>query len=103
MYAEKKLWPGARAFLFWRLNDPNVQRANSLNELLCQLKLGFTTEKCQDITKVLLSLKGENVILALDGVDELNTASKGYVKSLLDGSELEKACVLVTSRPCSTA
>ena len=104
LYAREQLWRSRfRLFLYWRLRERKVQQADTLEQLLLALPNKPSRQRCKPLAKSLLASEGEGVLVVLDGVDELEARRNAFVRELLDGSALPKACVLATSRPCSEA
>ena len=104
LYAREQLWRKRfKLFLFWRLRDPEVQQSKSLEQLLLALPKVPSRQRPTDLAKALLVSEGEGVLVVLDGVDELEASRNAFVRKLLDGSALPKACVIATSRPCAVA
>ena len=104
LYAREQLWRSRfRLFLYWRLRERKVQQADTLEQLLLALPNKPSRQRCKPLAKSLLANEGEGVLVVLDGVDELEARRNAFVREMLDGSALPKACVLATSRPCSEA
>ena len=109
LYARGKLWHTRfRSFLFWKLREHNVARAETFEQLLKELpfrSFSSSSQKCKDFAEAALACDGRGLLVALDGIDELDTSleQKSFVRRLLEGKELREACVLVTSRPCTDA
>ena len=109
LYACGKLWHTRfRSFLFWKLREHNVARAETFEQLLKELpfrSFSSSSQKCKDFAEAALACDGRGLLVVLDGIDELDTSlgQKSFVRRLLDGKELREACVLVTSRPCTDA
>ena len=109
LYARGELWHTRfRSFLFWKLREHNVARAETFEQLLKELpfrSFGSSSQKCKDFAEAALACDGRGLLVVLDGIDELDTSlgQKSFVRRLLDGKELREACVLVTSRPCTDA
>ena len=109
LYARGKLWHTRfRSFLFWKLQEHNVARAETFEQLLKELpfrSFSSSSQKCKDFAEAALACDGRGLLVVLDGIDELDTSlgQKSFVRRLLEGKELREACVLVTSRPCTDA
>ena len=109
LYARGKLWHTRfRSFLFWKLREHNVARAETFEQLLKELpfrSFSSSSQKCKDFAEAALACDGRGLLVVLDGIDELDTSlgQKSFVRRLLEGKELREACVLVTSRPCTRA
>ena len=104
LYAREQLWRNRfKLVLFWRLRDPEVQQSENLEQLLRALQNKHSRQSPAVLAKALLVSKGEGVLVVLDGVDELEAGRNAFVRKLLDGSALPKACVIATSRPCAVA
>ena len=104
LYTQGQLWRNIfKLFLFWRLRDPEMQQSESLEHLLRALPCHPSHQACVHVAKALCESEGEDVLIVLDGVDELEASRKAFVRKLLDGSALQKACVIATSRPCAVA
>ena len=104
LYAREQLWRNRfKLVLFWRLRDPEVQQSETFEQLLSALPRVPSRQRPTDLAKALLVSEGEGVLVVLDGVDELEATGNAFVRKLLDGSALPKACVIATSRPCGVA
>ena len=106
LYARGKLWQDRfRSFLFWRLRDRDVARAETFEQLLKTLPFDPSPESCKAFAEAASACRGRGLLVALDGIDELarSTGEESFVRRLLEGDELREACVLVTSRPCNQA
>ena len=106
LYARGKLWQNRfRAFLLWRLRDRNVAEAKTFEQILVTLPFSLSFGKCKEFAETASACDGRGLLVALDGVDELDTSlgKNTFVWRLLEGSVLRQACILVTSRPCSVA
>ena len=109
LYARGNLWHTRfRSFLFWKLREHNVARAETFEQLLKELpfrSFGSSSQKCKDFAEAALACDGRGLLVVLDGIDELDTSlgQKSFVRRLLEGKELREACILVTSRPCTRA
>ena len=104
LYARKQLWRTRfRLFLFWRLRDIGVQNAETFTDLLATLPGKRDRRAWKNLALAIQDCEGEGVLIALDGVDELRAPPTAFVRSLLSGSALKKACILATSRPCTEA
>ena len=104
LYAREQLWKNRfKLFLFWRLRDPEVQQSENLEQLLRALPNRPSQQQCSCLAKALLASEGEGVLVAFDGVDELEASRNPFLSKLLDGSALPKASVIATSRPCAAA
>ena len=100
----EQLWRNRfKVLLFWRLRDPQVQPAENLKQLLQALPKVPLRQRSTELERVLLACEAEGVLVVLDGVDELEAGRSAFVRDMLDGSALPKACVLATSRPCTVA
>ena len=106
LYACGKLWQHRfRSFLFWRLRDRDVARAETFEQLLKTLPFDPSSENCKAFAEAASACRGRGILVALDGIDELARSTEGdsFVRRLLEGDELCEACILVTSRPCNRA
>ena len=106
LYARGKLWQDRfRSFLFWRLRDRDVARAETFEQLLKTLPFKPSPENCKAFAEAASACRGRGLLVALDGIDELarSTGEDSFVRRLLKGDELCEACILVTSRPCTRA
>ena len=109
LYARGKLWHTRfRSFLFWKLREHNVARAETFEQLLKELpfrSFSSSSQKRKDFAEAALACDGRGLLVVLDGFDELDTSlgQKSFVRRLLEGNELREACVLVTSRPFTRA
>ena len=109
LYARGKLWHTRfRSFMFWKLREHNVARAETFEQLLKELpfrSFSSSSQKRKDFAEAALACDGRGLLVVLDGFDELETSlgQKSFVRRLLEGNELREACVLVTSRPFTRA
>ena len=80
-----------------RLRDLVVQNAKSVADFL-QNVAGKVTEE-------IIASEGEGVLFLLDGWDELTKEMPGYsvILDLMEGNQLWKCSIIITSRPTSSA
>ena len=82
-----------------RLRDQTVQNAQSISDLV------FYRRNREEISQYLEIIKGRNILIILEGLDELPIhllTQPSIFTGLLSGEELPKATILVTSRPSAT-
>ena len=103
LHAKGEMWTFFSLLLLWRLRDPRVQRATSLEQLLQVLLPDISQSKRQEFAEELFALNGRGVLALLDGVDELIENEDAFVVRLLKGEVLSEAHILATSRPCAAA
>ena len=86
------------------LRERSVSTATTLSQLF---KLLHSSERiCTSVIEELKEREGEGVLIIADGWDELgseNRSNDSFLHSLLFGNILPFACVLLTSRPSSSA
>ncbi len=89
------------AVVLLRLRDKEVQEAKSLADLLYHDDPDNETA----VAKELRSSQGKNILLILDGFDEVPTSIRKsfYIAKVISGQFLPQATVLVTSRPSARA
>ena len=87
--------------LMWHLRDEETQQAKNLAELLQAVGLSECLSK--EMSPALENGRGRGCLFVLDGLDELESQNKQYVRRLMEGKVLPEACLLVTSRACSKA
>ena len=89
-------------FVFISLKDPAACSAKILGD--------FIPHPCEQVREVVAAYisenEGEGVALVVDGIDEALIIGQGlsspFLETLVDAIfEWKKACVLITSRPCS--
>ena len=83
-----------------RLREKQVQGFTNSSDLFYQ-----NVNLQQAVTKEVIACKGKNVLLVLDGFDELPTELRksSFIVELIQGKHLPECTVLVTSRPSATA
>ena len=83
-----------------RLRDQAVQNARNISDLI------FYQHSQKEISQYLDSIEGRNILVILEGLDELPThrlTQSSVFTRLLSGKLLPHATILVTSRPSATA
>ena len=101
-WAEGNLFNKYSLVLLLRLRDEMVQTAETLKDLVfypCE-------ERLDDITQYLKDTGGLNMLIILEGLDELPQhllTRPSIFTRLLAGTELPNATIVVTSRPSATA
>ena len=80
------------------LRDPKLQNVTTTEELL---KYYVSADHAECILDYLKHTSGNRVTIIIDGFDELSDDSrqKSYFRNLIEGDELPKARIVVTSRP----
>ena len=106
-WGRKKLFIQFSIIILATLRDPEVQKARSITDVLA-----LTCENRRDAEKVAARMRachGRNILFLLDGWDELQEEqrkSKAFLFSELiqrpEKHSLEKAAIIVTSRPVSS-
>ena len=83
-----------------KLREKQVQGFTNISDLFYQ-----SANLQQAVTKEVIACKGKNVLLVLDGFDELPTELRksSFIVELIQGKHLPECTVLVTSRPSATA
>ena len=103
MWGKQKILKDFKLALLLCLRDPNVQKATSVNHLLQVFSEG--DEKVPEITKLccdyVFKTGGKEVILLLDGYDELpvKLQANSLIAKILKRQLLPKCGLIVSSRP----
>ena len=87
--------------LLLRLRDARISQAKTLKDLICH----SSNDICEAVVKELESSLGVNVLIILEGFDELPDACRtepSLFLELINGQLLPLATVMVTSRPWAT-
>ncbi len=89
------------AVILLRLREKAVQEAKCLDDLIHHDNGSIQQAVVEEIT----SSGGENILLVLDGFDEVpaDVRKAFFLAKLIQGRELPKATVIVTSRPSARA
>jgi GTPase SAR1 family protein len=98
-WANGKLFQEFKVFLLLPLHEKRIAATKSLAELIEALQ---GTENLSDsIAASIMKTEGEGVLLVADGWDELEApeCSSSFLHSLLFGCVLNRASIIVTSRP----
>ena len=82
-------------FLFM-LRDPTLQIVTTTEELV---KYYVPADHAQCIMDYLKHTSGDRITIIADGFDELgyDLRQKSYFRNLIEGNELPKACIVVSS------
>ena len=98
-WADGKLFQDYKLVILMRLRDLAVQEAKSIDELL-QKSVGELT-----VTDEIKRIKGKNILLIIDGWDEIRENKPGHstILHLIRGKELRESSIVITSRPTSSA
>ena len=101
-WGSKELFQEFEIVIFVRLNDPNVQSARSLGDIL-----HGSSPDTQQIVSSLKSERGQGVLFVLDGWDEFAPQLDGesLIKQLICSPEdisMQLRSVIVTSRPVAS-
>ena len=101
-WGSKELFQEFEIVIFVRLNDPNVQSARSLGDIL-----HGSSPDTQQIVSSLKSKRGQGVLFVLDGWDEFAPQLDGesFIKQLICSPEdisMQLRSVIVTSRPVAS-
>ena len=98
-WGKKEILQHFQLVIVLRLRDERVQKAHTISELLYHPKKVIR----ESIVEWMASTLGENVLLILDGYDELSSelqiGDHSILARIIKGEELPKLTVLVTSRP----
>ena len=98
-WGKKEILQHFQLVIVLRLRDERVQKAHTISELFYHPD----TDIQQSVSKWIASTLGENVLLILDGYDELSSQLQNGDHSIfariIKGEEFPKLTVLVTSRP----
>ena len=96
-WADGLLFQEYKLVVLIRLRDLIVQNVKSVDDLL--------QETMAEVAEEIKASKGENVLLVLDGWDELAKKNPGHavIFDLIKSNELWKSSIIVTSRPTSSA
>ena len=100
-WAEGNLFNHYSLVMLLRLRIKKVQTAETLKDLV----LYPFAERLDDITRYLMDTRGSNMLIILEGLDELpqHLTRPSIFTGLLAGTELPNATIVVTSRPSATA
>ena len=99
-WAKGNLFQQFAIVILLRLRDQTVQNAQSISDLVLYRR------NRQEISQYLDDIEGRNILIILEGLDELPThllTQSSIFTDLLSGEELPHATILVTSRPSATA
>ena len=101
-WAKNKLLTSDKLVLLLMLRDPNVQKINSIEQLV---KYTQPTDQVECVVSYLEDGNGVGVTLIIDGFDELSTELRqtSFFRKLIEGDVLYNARVVVTSRPSASA
>ena len=98
-WRKKEILQHFQLVIVLRLRDERVQKAHTISELLYHPDPDIQ----QSVVEWMASTLGENVLLILDGYDELSSelqiGDESILARIIIGKELPKLTVLVTSRP----
>eukprot|EP00731_Ephydatia_muelleri_P004522 Em0002g698a len=98
-WGKKEILQHFQLVIVLRLRDERVQKAHTISELFCHPDPDIQ----QSVSKWMASTLGENVLLILDGYDELSSelqiGDQSIFARIIKGKELPKLTILVTSRP----
>ena len=98
-WGKKEILQHFQLVIVLRLRDERVQKARTISELLYHPNPDIQ----QSVSKWMTSTLGEDVLLILDGYDELSSelqiGDQSIFARIIKGEELPKLTVLVTSRP----
>ena len=100
-WTDGKLFQEYKLVILVRLRDSAIHEAKSIAELLPRRneRMG------QGIEEAITANDGSGVLFVLDGWDELpqNVPCFSFVKALLEGNQLHRSSIIITSRPSSSA
>ena len=98
-WGKKEILQHFQLVIVLRLRDERVQKAHTISELFYHPDPDIQ----QSVSKWMASTLGEDVLLILDGYDELSSelqiGDESIFARIIKGDELPKLTVLVTSRP----
>eukprot|EP00731_Ephydatia_muelleri_P004611 Em0002g787a len=98
-WGKKEILQHFQLVIVLRLRDERMQKAHTISELLYHPDPDIQ----QSVSKWMASTLGEDVLLILDGYDELSSklqiGDQSIFARIIKGKELPKLTVLVTSRP----
>ena len=98
-WGKKEILQHFQLVIVLRLRDERVQKAHTISELLYHPNKVIR----ESVVEWMASTLGENVLLILDGYDELSSelqiGDQSIFACIIKGEELPKLTVLVTSRP----
>ena len=98
-WGKKEILQHFQLVIVLHLRDERVQKAHTISELFYHPDPDIQ----QSVSKWMARTRGENVLLILDGYDELSselqTGDMSILARIIKGKELPKLTVLVTSRP----
>ena len=103
-WAEKRLLKQFQLFIHVQMNDPKVQSATSLKDLIPNPDDSKVLQK--ELAAAIISLKGQGVCFLLDGLDEaptplLDLLLVEIIQGKLGRSQLPNLSFVMTSRPDS--
>ena len=98
-WGKKEILQHFQLVIVLRLRDERVQKAHTISELFCHPD----PDILQSVSKWMASTLGEDVLLILDGYDELSSelqiGDQSIFARIIKGEELLRLTILVTSRP----
>ena len=83
------------------LKDPRVAEATSIQELIA---LYMGSEVKEPITKEIVRIRGKDILILLEGWDELSETKhhSNLLTELISGDQLPDATIIITSRPSAS-
>ena len=96
-WAEKKILMQSKFLFLLRLRDPGVRKINSIFDLVHH----FTRNSVELCTESIAKTDGKNVVVLLDGYDELppELRNKSFIADIISHKALSSAAVVVSSHP----
>eukprot|EP00731_Ephydatia_muelleri_P004541 Em0002g717a len=98
-WGKKEILQHFQLVIVLRLRDERVQKAHTISELFCHPNKVIQ----ESVVEWMASTLGEDVLLILDGYDELSSelqiGDQSIFARIIKGEELLRLTILVTSRP----
>ena len=94
------LFPEYSLVVLLKMRDRSIQKATDISDLFKHPDPELRTAVCKDV----LERNGKSVLILLEGYDELppDLQERSIFSALIEGKELPKATILVTSRTSSS-
>ena len=96
-WANEKLLQRFQLLIHIQVNDPRLQNACALQDLIPDPD----KEARDEIAQAILDKRGEGVCLLMEGIDEAPASLRGFLLGDLLNSKLSHLSIIITSRPDS--